>query len=191
MPKNTSPFQRVPVMARAIAESEAVTFEIDGVPQTPVEVGAWLRDRASTRGGIPDPVSAPPPLTSDEFADLLLWCHAPVLQLRIQSLQRADPSLRSSVAQRAVLNIEVADLQSSLMRAWHLPELLRQMGDDCHAENANVRSIELAARLARHSLRGWENAAIPDDIAEIASLLQFRPRIRARDHQIGFRRHRS
>ena len=107
-----------------------------------------------------------------EFADMLLWCHAPVLQLRIQSLQRADPSLRSSVAQRAVLNIEVADLQSSLMRAWHLPELLRQMGDDCHAENANVRSIELAARLARHSLRGWDNPAIPDDIAEIASLLR-------------------
>ena len=65
----------------------------------------------------------------------------------------------------------MADLQASLMRAWHLPELLTQMGDDTHAENANVRSIELAARLARHTARGWENPAVPDDVADIAALL--------------------
>jgi HD-like signal output (HDOD) protein len=106
-----------------------------------------------------------------EFADMLLWCHAPTLQLRIQSLQQADPTLRSSVAQRQVLNVEVADLQASLMRAWHLPELLTQMGDDMHAENANVRSIELGARLARHTTHGWDNPALPDDIADIAALL--------------------
>jgi hypothetical protein len=34
-----------------------------------------------------------------------------------------------------------------------------------------VRSIELAARLARHAARGWENPAVPDDIAAIAELL--------------------
>lgn len=106
-----------------------------------------------------------------EFAQMLLWCHAPALQLRIQRLQQADRTLRSSAAQLHVLNVEVADLQGSLMRAWHLPELLTQMGDDMHAENANVRSIELAARLARHTACGWENPAVPDDITEIAALL--------------------
>ena len=106
-----------------------------------------------------------------EFAEMLLWCHAPTLQLQIQRLQRADSTLRSSAAQLQTLNIEVADLQASLMRAWHLPELLTQMGDDTHAENANVRSIELAARLARHTARGWENPAVPDDVADIAALL--------------------
>jgi hypothetical protein len=106
-----------------------------------------------------------------EFADLLLWCHAPALQLRIQALQRADATLRSSVAQQRVLNIEVADLQASLMRAWRLPELLTHMGDDLHADNANVRSIELGARLARHTTHGWDNPAVPDDIAAIAELL--------------------
>jgi len=106
-----------------------------------------------------------------EFADMLLWCHAPALQMQIQQLQKADPSLRSSVAQQRVLNIEIADLQSSLMRAWRLPELLTQMGDDLQAENANVQSIELATRLARHTARGWDNPAVPDDVAEIATLL--------------------
>ncbi len=106
-----------------------------------------------------------------EFAEMLLWCHAPTLQLRIQALQTADPTLRSSAAQLSVLHIEVADLQASLMRAWRLPELLTQMGDDLHSENVNVRSIELAARLARHTARGWDNPAVPDDISDIAALL--------------------
>ena len=106
-----------------------------------------------------------------EFAEMLLWCDAPTLQLRIQRQQRADSTLRSSIAQSRELNIEVADLQASLMRTWRLPELLTQMGDDMHPDNSNVKSIELATRLARHTARGWDNAAIPDDIAEIATLL--------------------
>jgi len=106
-----------------------------------------------------------------DFADLLLWCHAPALQLEIQALQRAEAGLRSAAAQQRVLHVEVADLQAALMRAWHLPELLTQMGDDIHADNANVRSIELGARLARHTAQGWDDAAIPDDIAAIADLL--------------------
>lgn len=106
-----------------------------------------------------------------EFADLLLWCHAPILQLRIQERQAADSTLRSNTVQREELNIEVGDLQASLMRSWALPELLTQMGDDVHASNASVKSIDLAARLARHSARTWRNAAIPDDVKEIAELL--------------------
>jgi HD-like signal output (HDOD) protein len=106
-----------------------------------------------------------------DFAEMLLWCHAPVLALRIRAAQRADPNLRSRVAQIAVLNIELPDLQQSLMKAWRLPELLVRISDERHAENANVRSVLLALRLARHTSHGWDNAAIPDDIADIAGLL--------------------
>src|SRR4029453_9218728 len=56
---------------RAIAENEAATYPIDGVNLSPADVGAWLRERAVTHGGIPDAVSAPPPLTADEFGALL------------------------------------------------------------------------------------------------------------------------
>jgi len=34
-----------------------------------------------------------------------------------------------------------------------------------------VRSVTLALRLARHTAHGWNNPAIPDDVAEIAALL--------------------
>jgi very-short-patch-repair endonuclease len=56
---------------RLIAESEAATYQIGGVALLPVEVGAWLRDRAATHGWIPDPVSGPAPLTIEDFATLL------------------------------------------------------------------------------------------------------------------------
>lgn len=106
-----------------------------------------------------------------DFAEMLLWCHAPALALEIAEMQNADPTLRSSVAQRQVLNIELADLQQTLMRAWRLPELLIRITDDKQARNAQVRNVLLAIRLARHSARGWENPALPDDYVDTAELL--------------------
>ena len=106
-----------------------------------------------------------------DFAEMLLWCHAPELALRIRAAQRADSTLRSNVIQQQVLNIELADLQQALMRAWRLPELLIRISDEKHAEQSAVRNVALAVRLARHTARGWDNAALPDDIRDIAALL--------------------
>ena len=106
-----------------------------------------------------------------DFAEMLLWCHAPALALQIQAAQRTDASLRSSAVQFSVLNVELADLQQSLMRSWRLPELLIRISDDRHARHPSVRTVTLAVRLARHTANGWDNAAIPDDVREIASLL--------------------
>jgi HD-like signal output (HDOD) protein len=70
-----------------------------------------------------------------------------------------------------VLNVELADVQQALMRAWHLPELLVRISDDRHADSAQVRNVLLAIRLARHTAQGWYNAALPDDVRDIAALL--------------------
>jgi len=110
-----------------------------------------------------------------DFAEMLLWCHAPALALRIARQQAADPTLRSASAQRDVLNAELVDVQQGLMRAWRLPELLVRISDDHHARTAQVRNVLLANRLARHTRDGWDNAAIPDDVADIAALLNLRP----------------
>jgi HD-like signal output (HDOD) protein len=106
-----------------------------------------------------------------DFAEMLLWCHAPALALRIRDAQLAQPALRSGSAQRAILNIELADLQQSLMKAWRLPELLIRINDERHVDTPGVRIVSLAVRLARHSALSWDNPAIPDDIDEIATLL--------------------
>jgi HD-like signal output (HDOD) protein len=106
-----------------------------------------------------------------DFAEMLLWCHAPELALRIQEAQQADSTLRSSVVQREVLKVRLIDLQQSLMRTWRLPELLMRITDDRHAEHPSAKSVVLAVRLARHTAQGWSNAAIPDDVRDIAQLL--------------------
>jgi len=109
------------------------------------------------------------------FSELLIWCHAPALALQIQTAQSADPTLRSNVAQLSVLNIELADLQQALMKAWRLPDLMIRIADQRHAEQANVKCVTLAMQLARHTADGWDNPAIPDDIAQIATLLNLSP----------------
>jgi HD-like signal output (HDOD) protein len=106
-----------------------------------------------------------------DFAEMLLWLHAPALALRIAERQRRDPTLRSAAVQRELLNIELPDLQHALMRAWHLPELLVQISDERHVDTAQVRNVLLAVRLARHTAAGWDNAALADDVRDIAALL--------------------
>jgi HD-like signal output (HDOD) protein len=107
-----------------------------------------------------------------DFAELLLWCHAPGLALEIARRQDANTTLRSADAQHAVLGFELAQLQQALMKAWRLPALLIRLEDDHHADASQVKNVLLAVRVARHSMRGWDNTALPDDVAAVGALLQ-------------------
>ena len=106
-----------------------------------------------------------------DFAEMLLWAHAPTLALTLLRQQQAEPGLRSADAQRTLLHVDLSDLQQSLMKAWRLPPLLVQISDDHASHLAQVRNVQLAIRLARHSAQGWDNAALPEDVDEIAALL--------------------
>lgn len=106
-----------------------------------------------------------------DFAEALLWCHAPMLALEIERRMHADPSLRSAHAQRELLNIELCDLEQALMKAWRLPELLQRLTNDHLRDVPRVRNVLLATALARHSDRSWSNPALPDDVQAIAQLL--------------------
>jgi HD-like signal output (HDOD) protein len=113
-------------------------------------------------------------LTHD-FAEALLWCHAPGLALEIQDRQRREPTLRSADVQLAVLNIELCDLEHILLTVWRMPELLIRISDDRALDDRQAQSVMLAIRLARHSIDGWENPALPDDYAAIGQLLSLSP----------------
>lgn len=112
-----------------------------------------------------------------DFAEMLVWIHAPTLMVKIQDAQAADSTLRSNAIQREILGVEISDLRQALMKLWHLPELLVNISDERHAERANVQSVVLAVRLARHTANGWDNAALPDDYADVAKLLNASPRV--------------
>lgn len=107
----------------------------------------------------------------NDFAEALVWCHAPTLALEIQHRQQADPTLRSAQVQREVLGTALGDLEHALMKAWRLPELLQHLTNDHLSNEPRVRNVLLATALARHSQHGWHNAAIPDDIDAIGRLL--------------------
>lgn len=109
-----------------------------------------------------------------DFAELLLWLRAPGLALQIAQRQQADVGLRSAAVQRELLHIELDELEHALMLAWRLPALLVQITDEHAAPgptSLQTRNVQLAIRLARHSKLGWDNAALPDDLHDIAQLL--------------------
>ena len=106
-----------------------------------------------------------------DLAEILLWCFAPREATAIRELQQADRNLHSADAQKQVLGFALADLQKALCAHWHLPELLNALMDDANATHARVRNVTLATKLARHSANDWADAALPDDLRAIASLL--------------------
>lgn len=107
-----------------------------------------------------------------DFAELLLWVRAPALAREVDRLQRENPTMRSATAQREVLHVTLAQLQHALMTAWGLPRLLVQITDSSAANSPQARNVQLAIRVARHTREGWNDPAVPDDIKDVAELLQ-------------------
>jgi HD-like signal output (HDOD) protein len=106
-----------------------------------------------------------------DFVEMLLWLYAPPLALEIQRYQTDSPTLRSVSLQKVLLGTPLSDIQHALMQIWRLPELLVNITDDRHEEATQVRNVLLAIRLARHTAKGWDNPAVPDDVRDIAQLL--------------------
>jgi len=112
------------------------------------------------------------------IVEMLLWVHAPALALEIAQRQQAEPTRRSAEIQRAVLNVTLSDLRQLMMRVWRLPELLQQISDDHVVSSPQVRNVQLAIRVARHSAQGWDDPALPDDYTELCQLLNLtRPHV--------------
>jgi very-short-patch-repair endonuclease len=124
---------------RAVAESEATTYPIEGVDLSPADVGAWLRAGAAAHGGIPDAVApgTPAPLTEDEFTALL------TLAARLDRADRTAASaslppvadlpdaatLAGHRARRAAAAVEISRLETAgvdtdAVRAQTRPALL-------------------------------------------------------------------
>jgi HD-like signal output (HDOD) protein len=106
-----------------------------------------------------------------DFAEILMWCFAPQLALRVVEKQQADRTLRSVAVQAETYGVPLYQLKQALAEAWHLPKLLVTLMDPENAEHPRVRNVKLAVDLARHSANGWGDAAIPDDFKGIGELL--------------------
>jgi HD-like signal output (HDOD) protein len=110
-----------------------------------------------------------------DIAEMLMWCFSPKEMMKISMLQARDKTLRSHHAQEQVLGFALHDLQLALAIKWKLPKLLIHLMDDEYRGQQRVRNVFLAVNLARHSANGWDDAALPDDYAEIGDLLHLKP----------------
>lgn len=107
-----------------------------------------------------------------DTAELLCWAFAPTLTQRVYEMQRTDAGIRSAVAQRHIFGFTANEIQLAVAKAWRLPNLLVTLMSGGDTENPRIRTVQLANALARHNTRGWQNAAIPDDLEAISSLLK-------------------
>lgn len=107
-----------------------------------------------------------------DLSEMLMWCFAPDKMNTIYTMQQADKSLRSAVAQEEVLGFKLIDFQKELVEAFQLPPLLSKLMQDSALGEQRVRNVTLAVNLARHSANGWDDAALPDDYRDIAELLR-------------------
>lgn len=130
----------------------------------------YVRDWAKLRHDV-DPEEVMVAALLHDMAEMLLWCYAPQMALEIARRQNLDPALRSERAQREVIGFRLIDLQLAMVKAWQLPELLHVLIDEDHASNPRAISVALGAAVARHSARGWDNPALPDDFDGIGKLL--------------------
>ncbi|HEY9098760.1 MAG TPA: HDOD domain-containing protein [Thiobacillus sp.] len=108
-------------------------------------------------------------------SEILMWCFNPAPMLDIRRRQAMNPSLRSKAVQVQVLGFAGGDLQRQMIIDWQLPALLLRLMDPEQAMLEPVLNVTLAVRLARHSSNGWHDAALPDDIHEIGTLLHMDP----------------
>ena len=130
----------------------------------------WARDWAIVRHDLDVDEITVAALLHD-FAELLMWCFAPTLALKVRDAQAADARRRSADVQAEIYGVPLYQLKMELAKRWHLPELLTQLMDNQNAANPRVRNVKLAVDLARHSATSWTDAALPDDLKGIRELL--------------------
>lgn len=107
-----------------------------------------------------------------DFTEILMWCFAPDSMLKVREIKYKDRALRSHIAQELVFGFNLYELQKELIVQWGLPQLLLNLMNDYGSDNPRVRNVVLSANLARHSARGWDDAALPDDYKDIGELLR-------------------
>lgn len=167
-------FESVPTVEGLFAEQPEALAGLMRVVTRARNASNWGRDWAARRNDHAYEEITISALLHD-IAEMLVWCFQPSLALELKTLQEMRPTLRSRVAQKAVLGIQLRDLQLALVREWHLPELIATLMDEAHANDPRVRNVALAVNLARHADHGWNDPALTDDFTAIGALLHLEP----------------
>lgn len=134
------------------------------------QASLWARDWALLRQNTRFEEIALAALLHD-FVEVLMYCFAPTLAINARERLNANPGLRTRAVQEEIFGAPLPEIMRELIELWGLPELLMSLLDPADAEALNVRNVNLALDLARHTANGWNDAALPDDFRAIEELL--------------------
>lgn len=134
------------------------------------QASLWARDWALLRQNTRFEEIALAALLHD-FVEVLMYCVAPTLAINARERLTANPGLRTRAVQEEIFGAALPEIMRELIELWGLPELLMSLLDPADAEALNVRNVNLALDLARHTANGWNDAALPDDFRAVEELL--------------------
>ena len=163
-------FQNLPIIEAQLKGFPKAMLALLKVMARARNAAHWARDWAVIRRDLEVGEIAIAALLHD-FAEILMWCFAPLLASRSMARQLADRTLRSVAVQAQEYGAPLYQIKLALARRWQLPPLLIALMDPENAASPRVRNVKLAVDLARHSAGGWDNAALEDDYKAIEELL--------------------
>lgn len=106
-----------------------------------------------------------------DFPEILMWCFAPALAIKVKQRQKESPNRRSVDLQREEYGVALYEIKQALTSQWGLPQLISALMSPENADTPNVRNVKLAVDLARHTANGWQDAGIGDDLKAIRDML--------------------
>lgn len=164
-------FENVPMVEEQLAGHPQALLGMLKVISRARRAVIWARDWAIVRHDLDIEEITVATLLRDA-AEILMWCFAPTLALKVRALQLEEPRRRSADCQLEIYGVSLKDLKTDLVRAWNLPSLLISLLDPAHADQPRVLNVQLATDLARHAANGWNDPALPDDFRAIENLLR-------------------
>lgn len=114
-------------------------------------------------------------------AEVLLWCHAPVLAQKVHDLRARDPQRSPADIEHQVLNIHLSALEHRLAQDWGLPATLRRLTDPSDARSQVLLQpqrhlLSLAVTLAdRLDREGPEATLHTEEMDALSALLTLSP----------------
>lgn len=165
-----SDFQDLPIIEQQLKGYPKAMLGLLKVMARSRQAAAWARDWALQRQ---NPAFEEIMLAAllHDFTEILMWCFAPSLAVRLKERQAANPQVRTAALQNEEYGVVLDELTVELAGQWGLPQLLLTLMNPANANSPNVRNVKLAVDLARHTANGWNDAALPDDFREIESFL--------------------
>lgn len=164
-------FEDLPTLEQHLHDHPQALLGVMKVIARTRKAAGWAREWAIMRHDIDVDEITVAALLHD-VAEILCWVFAPTLSLKLRDMLRANPTMRTASAQKAVFNVTSHDLQLALAKAWKLPPLLIELMGGAANPSPRVRNVQYAVNLARHSAKGWDDPALPDDYRAIEELLR-------------------